>query len=42
MDLKIEFYEASFIQQGNDFDFPVFMGTSRYQSGQGIGNVFTT
>ena len=39
MDPRIEFYKAAFLQQGNDFDFFVFVGTSRYQYGQGLGDV---
>ena len=36
---RIEFYKAAFFQKGNGFDFPVFRGTSRYQYGQGLGDV---
>ena len=36
---RIEFYKAAFTQKGNGFDFPVFRGTSRYQYGQGLGDV---
>ena len=32
-------YKAALSQKGNDFDFPVFRGTSRYQYGQGLGDV---
>ena len=39
MDPRIEFYMAAFSQQGNGFDCPVFRGTSRYQYGQGLGDV---
>lgn len=39
MDPRIEFYKAAFSQKGNGFDFPVFRGTSRYQYGQGLGDV---
>ena len=39
MDPRIEFYKAAFSQRGNGFDFPVFRGTSRYQYGQGLGDV---
>ena len=39
MDPRIEFYKAAFLQQGNGFDIPVFVGTSRYQYGQGLGDV---
>ena len=39
MDPRIEFYMAAFSQKGNDFDFPVFRETSRYQYGQGLGDV---
>ena len=39
MDLQIEFYKGAFLQQGNGFDIPVFVGTSRYQYGQGLGDV---
>ena len=40
MDSLIEFYKAAFSQTGNNFDFVVFRGTSRYQYGQGLGDVF--
>ena len=39
MDPLIEFYKAAFSKRGNGFDFPVFRGTSRYQYGQGVGDV---
>ena len=40
MDPRIEFYKAAFSQRGvNGFDIPVFRGTSRYQYGQGLGDV---
>ena len=39
MDSRIEFYKAAFSEKGNGFDFPVFNGTSRYQYGQGLGDV---
>ena len=39
MDPRIEFYKAAFSQRGNGFDFPVFRGASRYQYGQGLGDV---
>ena len=39
MDPRIEFNKAAFLQQGNCFDIPVFVGTSRYQYGQGLGDV---
>ena len=39
MDPRIEFYKAAFIQQGNGFDIPVFVGTSKYQYGQGLVDV---
>ena len=39
MDPRIEFYKAAFVQQGNGYDIPVFVGTSRYQYGQGLGDV---
>ena len=39
MDQRIEFYKADFLQQGNGFDIPVFVGTYRYQHGQGLGDV---
>ena len=39
MDPRIEFYKAAFSQKGNCLDFPVFRGTSRYQYGQGLGDV---
>ena len=35
MDARIEFYKAAFVQQGNGFYISVFVGTSRYQYGQG-------
>ena len=28
--LRIEFYKAAFLQQGNDFDISVFVRTSKY------------
>ena len=39
MDPRIEFYKATFWQQGNAFDIPVFVEISRYQYGQGLGDV---
>ena len=39
MDTKIQFYKASFSQKGNGFNFLVFRETSRYQYGQGLGDV---
>ena len=39
MDPRIEFYKAAFSQQGNGFEIPVFRGVSRYQDGQGVGDV---
>ena len=39
MDPRIEFYKAAVLQQGNGFDIPVFVGTSRYQYGQKVGDV---
>ena len=39
MDPRIEFFEAAFSKRGNNYDIPVFMGTSRYQYGQGLGYV---
>ena len=39
MDQRIEFYKAAFSQIGKCLDFPVFKGTSRYQYGQGLGDV---
>ena len=39
MNPKIAFYKAAFSQNGIGFDFPVFRGTSRYQNGQGLGDV---
>ena len=39
MDLRIEFYNAAFSLKGNGSDVPVFKGTSRYQYGQGLGDV---
>ena len=36
---RIEFYKAAFFQKGNGFDFPVFKRKSRYQYGQGLGDV---
>ena len=41
MDPRIEFYKAAFSQKGKGFDFPVFRGTSRYQYGQGLGDVLS-
>ena len=39
MDFQIEFYKAACTQQVNGFDIPVFRGPSRYQYGQGLGDV---
>ena len=39
MDPRIEFYKAAFSQKGNGIDFSVFRGPSRYQYGQGLGDV---
>ena len=39
MDPRIKFYKAAFPQQSNGFDIPVFRGVSRYQYGQGVGDV---
>ena len=39
MDPRIEFYKAAFSQRGNCYDFPVFRRPSRYQHGQGLGDV---
>ena len=39
MDPRIECYKAAFPQRGNGLDIPVFRGTSRYQYGQGLGDV---
>ena len=39
MDLRIKLYIAAFSQKGNGFNFPVFKLTSRYQYGQGLGDV---
>ena len=39
MDLRIKFYKAAFPQPGNGFDIPVFKGTSRFQHGEGVGDV---
>ena len=39
MDPRIEFYKAAFSLRGNGFDFPVIRGTSRYQYGQGLGDM---
>ena len=39
MDPRIELYKAAFSQRGNGFEIPVFRGSSRYQYGQGIGDV---
>ena len=39
MDPRIKFYKAACLKQGNGFDIPVFVGTSRYQYGQGLGDV---
>ena len=36
---RIEFYKAAFSQRGNGFDFPVFREASRYQYGQGLGDM---
>ena len=38
MDPRTEFFKAAFFKQKNSFDFPLFMGTSRYQYGQGLGD----
>ena len=39
MDPRIKFYKAAFLQQGKSFDIPVFVGTSKYQYGQGLDDV---
>ena len=39
MDPRIEFYKAAFSQKCNGFDFSVFRETSRYQYGQGLGDL---
>ena len=39
MDPQIEFYKAAISQRGNGFDIPVFKGVSKYQYGQGVGDV---
>ena len=39
MDPRIEYYKAAFSQKGNGIDFPVFRWSSRYQYGQGLGDV---
>ena len=39
MDPWIEFYKAAFSQRGAGLDIPVFRGQSRYQYGQGLGDV---
>ena len=39
MDQQIEFYKAAFSQRGAGLEIQVFRGTSRYQYGQGVGNV---
>ena len=39
MDPRIEFYKAAFSQRCAGFEIPVFRKTSRYQYGQGIGDV---
>ena len=39
MDRRFEFYTTTFSQKGNGFDFSVFKVTSRYQYGQGLGDV---
>ena len=39
MDQQIKLYNTVYLQQGNGFDIPVFVGTSRYQYGQGLGDV---
>ena len=36
---RIEFYKSAFSQRGNNFDLPVLWGSSRYQNGQGVGDV---
>ena len=40
MDPRFEFYKAAFSQRGAGFEILVFRGTSRYQYGQGLGDVF--
>ena len=39
MDPRIEFYKAAFSKPENNFDIPVIRGVSRYQYGQGVGDV---
>ena len=39
MDPRIELNKVAFFQNANGFDFSVFKGTSRYQYGQGLGDV---
>ena len=39
MDPRREFNKAALSQKGNGVDFLVFRGTSRYQYGQGLGDV---
>ena len=39
MDPRIEFYTEAFFQRSNNFDITVFRVTSRYQYGQGLGDV---
>ena len=39
MDPRIEFFKAYFSQRGAGFEISVFRGTSRYQYGQGLGDV---
>ena len=39
IDPRSEFYKAAFSHRGNGFDILVFKGVSRYQYGQGVGDV---
>ena len=39
MDPRIEFYKADFSPRGARFEIPLCSGTSRYQYGQGLGDV---
>ena len=39
MDPRTEFYQQAFSHRGNGFNIPLFRGVSRYQYGQGLGDV---
>ena len=41
MDLRMKYYKAAYSQRGDFFDIRVFWGTSRYQNGQGLGDVLS-